>query len=369
MVKIFSLTLVMIIGFLNPSFADELKIDIQTMNASQAVTKDSKGQRGPALAVLKNGDLLLGGGAKGGTIFLGDGRERKLIELGNLIATVKRKNDSRFAITDIAILSENKKNIKALVSYPQLGANGNCVEVVVAEVSIDLGKKNLAKKSTWFTSKPCVPISAVQHASGRMEKINSTSAYLTIGDLGFTKIDETKTRQDLGSVFMITANSVKKISTGHRNAQGIVLFNNKTLMISEHGPRGGDEINVITQDKDYGWPFVTYGKAYSSGDYIKPKKPGTHEGFTKPIKYWVPSIAPTELVQLPNSWGIWSGSLVMGTLKEESLVFMKVDNNNKITSEKRIKVNERIRDLDIDKTGSIVGTTDSGKIIVFKFKV
>jgi glucose/arabinose dehydrogenase len=287
--------------------------------------------------------------------------------MGDVIPMNKRLKDSRFAITDIAVLSETTTSAKLLVSYPRLGTNNKCVEVVVDQVDANLKTNKIIKKKTWFVSKPCVPISAVQHAAGRMERIDANSVYLTIGDLGFTKINDVKARGDLGSVFQISESSVKKISTGHRNAQGIVLLANKALLISEHGPRGGDEINIIKPNADYGWPFVTFGKPYTSSDYVKPSKTGTHNGYEKPIKYWVPSIAPTELVQLPDNWGKYSKQLVMGTLREESLVFMTITPAGVVTGEKRIKVGERIRDLDIDENKNIVATTDSGKIMVFKF--
>ena len=350
-----------------PVMAEDLNIDIQKMNASESITKGGNSQRGPALAVLKNGDLLLGGGANGGSIFLGDGKKRKLIKLGDLIGSTQRKKDSRFAITDILILSESSKLIQTLVSYPRLGSNGNCAEVRVDQVEINLSKNNLTRKSNWFISKPCVPISAVQHASGRMEKIDSNSAYLTIGDLGYKKIDDINSRKDLGSVFKISKNSVSKVSYGHRNMQGILLINN-ALLVSEHGPRGGDEINIVKQNTDYGWPFVTYGQAYGEGDYVKPKNNGTHKGYEEPIKYWVPSIAPTELIQIPKNWGNWSNQIAMGTLREETLVLLKINANNQIVEEKRIKVKERIRDLETNLNNEIVATTDSGRIMVFKYK-
>lgn len=361
------LSLVFTFSLSTPAFA-EINLDIQTMNASKAATRAANGERGPALAVLKNGNLLLGGGSNGGTLFLGDGRKRALVSLGELIKQSDRKKDSRFAITDIAVLSEGPNTARLLVSYPRLGKGKKCVEVVVDQVDANFQTNKIIKNKTWFVSKPCVPINAVQHAAGRMARIDSNSVYLTIGDLGFTRINNVKARGDLGSVFQISQNSVKKVSTGHRNAQGIVLLANKSLLISEHGPRGGDEINLIQPNKDYGWPFVTYGTAYTSADYVKPTMSGTHVGYQKPIKYWVPAIAPTELVQLPGNWGKYSRQLVMGTLKEESLVFMTINAKNQITSEKRVKVGERIRDLDIDERGSIVATTDSGKIMVFKLK-
>ncbi len=361
------LSFIFLFSFSSPAFA-EIDLDIQTMNASKAATRAGNGDRGPALAVLKNGNLILGGGNNGGTLFLGDGQKRALIQLGELIAPGDRQKDSRFAITDITVLSEGTNSAKLLVSYPRLGVGKKCVEVVVDQVDANFKTNKIVKNKTWFVSKPCVPIKAVQHAAGRMEKIDANSVYLTIGDLGFTKINDVKARGDLGSVFQLTENSVKKISTGHRNAQGIVLLENKTLLVSEHGPRGGDEINVIKPNTDYGWPFVTFGKPYTPTDYVKPSKTGTHDGYEKPIKYWVPSIAPTELVQLPDNWGKYSKQLVMGTLREESLVFMTMNAKNEIISEERVEVGERIRDLDIDENRSIVATTDSGKIMVVKLK-
>jgi glucose/arabinose dehydrogenase len=185
---------------------------------------------------------------------------------------------------------------------------------------------------------------------------------MTVGDLGFTKIDQVKARQDLGSVFKISKSKVEKISQGHRNQQGILLIG-KDLYTSEHGPRGGDELNLITRVQDYGWPAVSYGQPYSSGDYVKPGATGSHEGFTKPLTYWVPSVAPTELVQLPSTWGQWSSQIVMGTLREESLMFIQLTNRTTVGEISTVNVGERIRDLEISKDGQIIATTDSGKLL------
>ena len=94
------LSFVFVFSFSSPAFA-EIDLDIQTMNASKAATRAGNGDRGPALAALKNGNLILGGGNNGGTLFLGDGQKRALISLGELIAPGDRQKDSRFAITDI----------------------------------------------------------------------------------------------------------------------------------------------------------------------------------------------------------------------------------------------------------------------------
>jgi glucose/arabinose dehydrogenase len=137
------------------------------------------------------------------------------------------------------------------------------------------------------------------------------------------------------------------------------------LLVSEHGPRGGDEINIIENGIDYGWPFVTYGAPYSQGDYVIPAKPGTHTGFREPIKQWTPSIAPTELVQLPRDlFGKYGGGLVMGTLREASLVFMRFD-NGKILETQISRVGARIRDLDLMPDQRLIASTDDGRLLIF----
>jgi len=182
--------------------------------------------------------------------------------------------------------------------------------------------------------------------------------------LGYSEIDNRSKRGDLGSIFKLSAKSAVRVSQGHRNPQGIVLFDKKTLLAAEHGPRGGDEINVIKEGGDYGWPFVSYGQPYGSGDYVRPGITGSHPGYIEPIKYWVPSIAPTELVQLPaQGWGDWGRALVLGTLREEVLVFMKVSDTFEVGEGVQVDMGDRIRDLELLSNGALLATTDSGKLI------
>ena len=347
---------------------NELNLAFSSFDIAGAVTNGG-GSRGPVLAVMQDGTILLGGGDAGGEIFLVNVTTQKLRKLGSLIPANKRRIDSRFAITDIAVLSENKKRANLLISYPRLGSNNRCVEVAVDQIRYNRAKQKVNRVANWFVTKPCVPISAVQHASGRFAVIDNKSAYVTIGDLGFPGINDRDKRGDLGSIFKVSATNVERISQGHRNAQGILLFNGKDLLAAEHGPRGGDELNLIKPGNDYGWPFVTYGEPYSSGDYVKPTKTGTHQGYVEPLKYWTPSIAPTELVQLREvGWGEWSGALVLGTLRENALVFMKLDNKFNVTQTKMVDLGQRIRDLEINKAGNLVATTDEGRLFEIKQK-
>jgi glucose/arabinose dehydrogenase len=350
----------------NASQTPNLQIRVDDVKTS---TTSGGSMRGAGLAVLSNDELLLGGGKTGGEIFLYNLSNKKLTKLASLISANRRVNDSRFAINDIAVLSQSQSAANLLISYPRLGLQRDCVEVVVENVNYDRINQKINRVKTWLVTKPCVPISAVQHTSGRFAVIDSKSAYVTIGDLGYTQISNRKKRGDLGSIFKVSSTSVSKFSQGHRNAQGILLYNGKDLLAAEHGPRGGDELNLIKAGSDYGWPFVTYGQPYGSGDYVRPTKTGTHAGFVEPLKYWVPSIAPTELVQLPKSgWGDWSNQLVLGTLREQVLVFMAIDERFVVTNTVNVDIGERIRDLEVLSTGELVATTDSGQLLVINQK-
>ncbi|CAB4965967.1 unannotated protein [freshwater metagenome] len=342
------------------------KISITTINTPNLKVVGSNGERGAAIAKLGDSKFLLGGGRNGSNLYLYDLNTKSEQLIGQVISPNQRINDSRFAITDIAVLASDSKSASILISYPIYNKAGKCVVVKLSAYEVALTEKpTLSKQKDWFTSKPCVPVSAVQHAAGRLEVIDKATVYLTIGDLGFKKIGSKSARGDLGSVFKVGASKVEKISSGHRNQQGIVLIGTD-LYTSEHGPRGGDELNLIKKGIDYGWPSVTYGDRYSFFDYVKPNRPGTHEGFEKPLYYWVPSVAPTELIQLPPvlNWGNWSEQLVMGTLANQSLIFIQLLDKQKVGAVVSVDVGQRIRDLEVTSTGSILATTDSGQLLL-----
>ena len=242
-----------------PVQASPPSLTIDTVETGQVQVSAPNGERGAALAKLKDGRLLLGGGTNGSTLFLFNRESETLQSLGRVIKSNERLNDSRFAITDIAVLEEQENVISLLISFPQYSQKNRCVSLVLYKYDLKLAPTvSVIRGKQWFKSSPCVPISAVQHAAGRIEVIDKKNVYLTTGDLGFPKIGDRKARGTLGSIYKVSSSEFERVSQGHRNPQGVQLIG-KNLYISEHGPRGGDEINLIELGRDYGWPFVTYG--------------------------------------------------------------------------------------------------------------
>ncbi len=158
-------------------------------------------------------------------------------------------------------------------------------------------------------------------------------------------------------------------SYGHRNPQGLVYdLKNKRLWEIEHGPRGGDEINLITRGKNYGWPVISYGKEYWGPVAVGE---GTAKaGMEQPVKVYTPSIAPGSLLfYTGKAFPKWQGNLFAGALKLTHLnrVELNAERGDVVDdiAEERLlgKLKERIRSLAQSPQGWIYIGTDSGKII------
>jgi glucose/arabinose dehydrogenase len=148
-------------------------------------------------------------------------------------------------------------------------------------------------------------------------------------------------------------------SYGHRNAQGLA-FNPASgkLWEQEHGPKGGDEVNIIEKGKNYGWPVIGYGIDYNGA---KIHEATGKSGMEQPIKYWVPSIAPSGMAfYTADLFPAWKGSLFIGALKAQLLVRLELD-GEKVVKEERLltDLGERIRDVRQGPDGGLWLLTDA----------
>jgi glucose/arabinose dehydrogenase len=146
-------------------------------------------------------------------------------------------------------------------------------------------------------------------------------------------------------------------SYGHRNIQGAALHPaTGELWTHEHGPRGGDEINVTLAGRNYGWPVITYGREYHG--------PAIGEGTAKagmeqPLHYWVPSIGPSGMAfHDGNGYPQWKGQLFVGALAAKQLVRLELDAGGRVRAEERIAIGERVRDVRVGPDGALYLLTD-----------
>ena len=149
-------------------------------------------------------------------------------------------------------------------------------------------------------------------------------------------------------------------TVGNRNVQGLAFHpETGTLFAHEHGPRGGDEVNVVRAGVNYGWPVISYGREYMTG---VPVGEGTRrEGMAQPVHQWTPSIAPSGLtVYDGDRFPGWRGNLFAGALKLRHLARLVLDGERVVHEERLIEGRYgRIRDVRTGPDGLIYVLTDA----------
>jgi len=154
-------------------------------------------------------------------------------------------------------------------------------------------------------------------------------------------------------------------SYGHRNPQGLALHPvSGKLWEQEHGPRGGDEINIVEKGKNYGWPVIGFGIDYSGAKIHDSTR---KDGMEQPVWYWVPSIAPSGMAfSTGDLFPGWRGNLFVGALVDRSLVRLELDGEKAVKEERLLReLRERIRDVRQGPDGALWVATDSssGRIL------
>ena len=296
-------------------------------------------------------------------------------------------------LLDVLLDSDFAQNRTIYFCYSEpaqgAGARGaNSTALARAVLSPDITRLESVK--VIFSQQPKVASSAhfgCRIVESRTPGLNGRAdgkLFLTLGDRFSRKDDAQKLDNHHGKIVRINkdgstppdnpfvgrAGALPEIwSYGHRNLQGAALAPDGTLWVHEHGPQGGDEINLPKPGANYGWPDVTYGESYGGGVIGAglTGKPGTEP----PLHYWVPSIAPSGMVFLTSErYGKqWQGNLFVGSLKFSYLDRIELAQpfGGKVVRESKLLADqsERIRDVRQGPDGLLYVLTDSsqGKLI------
>ncbi|MCK5637752.1 MAG: PQQ-dependent sugar dehydrogenase [Flavobacteriaceae bacterium] len=196
-----------------------------------------------------------------------------------------------------------------------------------------------------------------QHFGSRLEFDRDGYLYFSVGDRGNRDVNPQDINRDGGKIYRINddgsiptdnpfynIDGAKKavFSYGHRNPQGMAIHPiTGKIWIHEHGPQGGDEINIINAGKNYGWPKITYGINYNDS---KITDNTSLPGMAQPLHYWVPSIAPSGMDFITSEiYPSWKGNLLVGSLKFKYLNRVVIENNKVIKEEKLLEGLGRVR--------------------------
>ncbi len=315
-----------------------------------------------------------------GMAFLPDGRILVTERPGRLRLVVEGKLDpapigglpeiaatGQGGLLDVALHPEYPDNGWIYLSYAAAGPGGVGTEVMRGR----LDGHRLVNQQLLFRVSP--KSRGGRHFGSRLVFDNKGYLFITAGERG-----DRERAQDLGD----TAGSVIRLhddgripadnpfvgvsgarpeiySYGHRNPQGAALHpDTGVLWIHEHGPQGGDELNIISAGANYGWPVITFGKEYGTGWDIGE---GTHkEGMVQPIHYWVPSIAPSGMAfYTGDRFPAWRGNLFVGALKFQLLVRLELRGDRVVMEQRYLRGRiGRIRDVRNGPDGYLYLLTD-----------
>jgi glucose/arabinose dehydrogenase len=288
-------------------------------------------------------------------------KKKKLLlkEINNNLKNLKIKN----------ILDTKFYNNKLYISYKKI-INNSCNSVGVANA--DFNFKKLKFTELFFLDEcatgaiwgGAIDIYKSKYATGLLL---STSDVVRSNDEDTSK-DKDSRPQDNDSLYHkilyydFEKSKIEIFSKGHRNP-GSILVNQKTIISTEHGPRGGDEINLIKKNGNYGWPISSYGDLY----FTRQKNPfykKSHEkfGYIEPVFSYVPSIGISTIIKVPENFSkFWRDNYLIASLYGNSLYRIKFDSGyNKILFSEKIFLGERIRDIKFHENDLIILTFERG---------
>ena len=293
-------------------------------------------------------------------------------------------------LLDVIVDSDFANNRSLYFCFSEPAVSGNANSTALARATLSADNTRLEDVKVIFSQKPKTVSTAhfgCRIVESRASGINGNpdgKLFLTLGERFIRKEDAQTLDNHHGKLIRINKDgsiptdnpfvgkpgALPEIwSYGHRNMQGATLAPDGTLWAHEHGPQGGDEINLPKAGANYGWPVITYGENYGGGkigDGLTAKA-----GMEQPLHYWVPSIAPSGMAFLTSErYGkAWQGNLFVGSLKFAYLdrIELATPFDGKVVHESKLltEVGERIRDVRQGLDGLLYVLTDSnnGKLI------
>jgi glucose/arabinose dehydrogenase len=316
-----------------------------------------------SLALLPDGDMLVTERDAGTLRRIKDGQ----LEPEPIAGTPEVAAGGQGGLLDIVLHPNFAENRMLYLSYAASGPGGRGTEVMRAR----LDGEQLSDAKVIFRAEPKTAGSA--HYGSRLLFGPDGTLFITLGDRYAYRDEAQNLGNHLGTIVRLKDDGSvpddnpfvgkddakpEVFSYGHRNSQGIALRpGTSEIWQHEHGPRGGDEVNILKAGANYGWPVITYGIDYS-GAIISDKTEAA--GMEQPVVYWVPSIAPSGMVFYQGEkFPQWQGDLFVGALAGTHLRRLKLEGSKIVEQEVLLgDFGERIRDVRIGTDGSLYIVTD-----------
>ncbi|MCL6652836.1 glucose dehydrogenase [Agrobacterium rubi] len=318
-----------------------------------------------SMEILPDGRMLVA--AKEGAMHIvSDGKASPALE-----GVPKVASAGQGGLLDIALAPDFDTSKMIFFSFSEPRDGGNGTSVASAKLVESGGKAMLEDTKVVFRQTPTYD--GDKHFGSRLVFGPNKELYVTVGERSDKepRVQAQDLSSGLGKIFRIDTagkafdgnpfigkdNALPEIwSYGHRNMQSATLDGQGRLWTVEHGPKGGDELNLPKAGLNYGWPVITYGIEYSGGavgDGMTSK-----DGMEQPVYYWDPVIGPSGMAYYDSdAIPEWKDSIIIGGLVTKGIVVLKIE-NDKVVSEGRLPLEERIRDVKVGSDGSIYAVTE-----------
>ena len=290
----------------------------------------------------------------------------------------------QFRVADV-LVSEQGEHVQVFASHHYWNDRDKCFTVRVSMLEADrkviLAGGPAGDWQTVFEATPCLPIEGAEslrtnnpfggmEIGGRMQMIGPDQLLLTVGDHDFSGLDTPRALAQepdamYGKTILIHLQEKRSevFTTGHRNPQGLFQDSTGVIWETEHGPQGGDELNILNKGSGYGWPKVTYGTDYGSAAWPLNTRQGRHDGFVTPVFAWVPSIGVSNLVRVQgDAFPNWKDDLLVTSLHAKTVFRVRIEGRTAVFAEP-IEIGERIRDIIEGPDGQILLWTDLYNLI------
>lgn len=319
------------------------------------------------MAWLPNGDMLVT--ERGGKLFIFRNGELMEVPSSSLPDDIYANGQGGFLDVDVHPNYDENGWIYFTYSSSNGGGEGANTSLIRAKLVND----ELSNIETLYKATPNTTRGV--HYGGRIEFDRDGYVFFSVGDRGNRDENPQDITKDAGKIYRVMddgsipsdnpfvneAGAKTAIySYGHRNPQGMEM-NPATGQIwaHEHGPRGGDELNIIEPGKNYGWPIISYGINYNGTPFAEDT---ARAGMEQPITKWVPSIAPSGMTFVTSDkYPHWKGHLLVGSLKFNYIELVKLDGNTVTGTEKLVEGIGRVRSLKQAPDGTIyAGITGQG---------
>ena len=279
---------------------------------------------------------------------------------------------NRFRVADVLLKQRSEERWELFVTHHYF--TEECIRFRLSSATVLRQGASVSVSRSWrtiFDAEPCIPLAEknLHQAGGRILADGPDRLLVVIGDHG---VEESAREPDshLGKLVRIAIETgeTEILSLGLRNPQGFVRDADGNLWETEHGPQGGDELNLLEPGANYGWPFVSYGIHYGGRllRTVPGESAGKHAAFARPVFAWVPSIGVSAMIVNDERWfPLWKDDLLIGSLgagPEGLSIFRARRNGTNLQYVERIEVGYRVRDLTWMPDGRMATLADDGRV-------